>query len=258
MGLFRKKPFLDEEVVDWILDSYLWLMKNFGGTEFMKTTPLVEPNAEFFPVKNPKGKANVKEIFSLVQKHAQMEKWDCLLKEGEPEREVAVSPYIFLEHQGEGPPAGTFQGEEKGNQKPTITYNPTLINEPENLIATFAHEFSHYLTFSEKEEPPGGWEMCEPLADLGAIYLGFGVFIVNTQFMFSQYPEGSVYGWATRRMGYLTGNEGLFSLAVFMELTETSEEVLFKHLKSHLKGSYKKAVKTFHENSEDFLKKLPK
>ncbi|MDH4318404.1 MAG: hypothetical protein OEV64_08445 [Desulfobulbaceae bacterium] len=44
------------------------------------------------------------------------------------------------------------------------------------MIATFAHELSHYLIATAPEPPPGGWESWKFATDIGATFLGFGIF----------------------------------------------------------------------------------
>ncbi|MDX6851136.1 hypothetical protein SCD92_17290, partial [Gilvimarinus sp. SDUM040013] len=56
---------------------------------------------------------------------------------------------------------------------------------PTQLVATFAHELSHYLTCTANEPPPGGWDNWEFATDIAATFLGFGVFMANSSFNFS-------------------------------------------------------------------------
>ena len=74
------------------------------------------------------------------------------------------------------------------------------------MVATFAHELSHYLTATAPEPPPGGWDNWEFATDICASFLGFGIFVANSAFSFNQYTEVDSQGWQSSRGGYLTAD----------------------------------------------------
>ena len=78
-----------------------------------------------------------------------------------------------------------------------ITYNPSLTDDIDAMIATFAHELGHYLMSTAKTAPPGGWELHELHTDLTAVYLGFGLFLANSARSFGQFQSAAK--WAGRR-----------------------------------------------------------
>ena len=138
-------------------------------------------------------------------------------------------------------PHGTF--EVKENNEIVITYNPELVGNPVQLVATYAHELSHYLTGSGPEEPPGGWDNWEFATDIAATFLGFGVFMANSAFNFQQFTEVDSQGWQYNRSGYLSESEHIFALAIFLGLQGISLESALPHLKPNLKKLLKKAAK---------------
>lgn len=177
----------------------------------------------------------VKYTFEKVRKYAGMENWPCKLEAQEDDINPVVAPTIVLSGAPSGP-AGTFQfGDEA-----IITYNTNLIKRPESLIATFAHELAHYLSGVAKEPPPGGDEYWEHATDLTAIFLGFGIFLANSAFTFEQYTSVDSQGWSSRRQGYMTEQEIIYSLAIFCVLKNIPTTEASSYLDSHLRSYFKK------------------
>lgn len=100
---------------------------------------------------------------------------------------------------GEGT-AGLFV---RDGKKPTIWIEIQQLKRPNALVATLAHELSHYVLLSQKGVELEGEEN-EWLTDLLAIAYGFGVFMGNTRFELSQWQSGDGWGgWEYTTQGYL-------------------------------------------------------
>jgi hypothetical protein len=136
---------------------------------------------------------------------------------------------------------GTFEHIAEGDV--VITYNPSSVSNPTQLVATFAHELSHYLTGTANEPPPGGWENWEFATDIAATYLGFGVFMANSAFSFSQYTSTDSQGWEYSNSGYLSESEHVYALAIFLLLKEIPLSEATASLKPNLSKLLRKAVK---------------
>lgn len=132
-------------------------------------------------------------------------------------------------------PGGTFGDE--GNEV-VITYAPDSVDDPVGLVATLAHELSHYL-LPAKDEPPGGWDNHEFCTDLCVVYSGFGLFGAATAF---RYYSGA-QSWGYQRSGYLTQPEWTFALAVFFALRDQPVEDAKPWLPSHLMNGVRRAAK---------------
>ena len=240
LNFFKSKPLLSPSDIEFQLATFKWLLKNFGGDDFYKTTDLVLPSKEYFPskVNSPEGVAA--ETFDAVKKHAGLENWTCKLVVQDEDANPIVAPSLAIQNAPTSP-QGTFQATEQNEV--IITYNPALTSQPIQLIATFAHELSHYLTATSKEQPPGGWENWEFATDIAATFLGFGVFMANSAFSFSQFTDSDSQGWKASRSGYLSESEHVYALAIFLELKGFSIESATSYLKPHLKKLLKKAHK---------------
>lgn len=153
---------------------------------------------------------------------------------------TSVAPTLLIQN-APANPHGTFVA--NANKEIVITYNPRLVRNPIQLVATYAHELAHYLTGTGSEAPPGGWENWEFATDVAATFLGFGVFMANAAFTFQQFAGTDSQGWQYTRSGYLSQGEHLVALAIFLALQGTAAEVALPHLKPGLRKMLKKAVR---------------
>jgi hypothetical protein len=132
-----------------------------------------------------------------------------------------------------------------GGKTPTIeiSYNPSQVRRPESLISTFAHELAHYLIHSVDTPTPGGEDFEEHATDLVAVFMGFGVFLANSAFTFSQYTDVDSQGWQTFAQGYLPESELTYCLAVFLHLKEIDRTTVEPYLDKNLRKVLKTAMK---------------
>jgi hypothetical protein len=125
-----------------------------------------------------------------------------------------------------------------------------------SLVATFAHELSHYLLACAKNDPPGGPEAEEHATDIGAVFMGFGIFLCNAAFQFEGFSEGLSEGWRVSRQGYLNESELSYALAIFMCLLETPFKLARPHLDTNPRTFLKKAIKHLSKYHERDLARL--
>lgn len=250
---FRKKSLLSEENEAFQIETYKWLLRNFGGKYFYEDAKLILPTDEFFPVKNQNPEKLVYEIFNLVKKYAGLEDWPCTLKAQEKDPDLRVSTFVTLNTQEESA-HGTFSVNK--NNEVTITYNPDLASNPIQMVSTFSHELSHYLTSTSREAPPGGWDNWEFATDITATFLGFGIFQANAVFNIQQYTDFESQGWRTSGGGYLSEAEHSFALALFIRLKNISPNIVYPHCDVNIKNYLKKALIEIDKSSyiEELLK----
>lgn len=238
--LFKSKPLLSEADLTFQVATYAWLLKHFGGDDFYKTTQLVLPTSSFFPEQVSEPKQAALATFESVKQHAGMATWQCQLVAQDDDINPVVSPTMVVQN-APVQPNGTFQATEDNNV--VITYKPSLIGQPIQLVATLAHELSHYLTATAQEPPPGGWENWEFATDITATFLGFGIFMANSAFNFRQYSNAESQGWQSNTSGYLSEQEHIYALAIFLKLKQLPISHALVHLKPHFRKFLKKADK---------------
>jgi hypothetical protein len=236
---FRKKRLLSEEDAQFQIACYKWLLTHFGGDNFYEETRLILPTKEFFPSVADSDASAAKITFEQVKKYAGMWNWPVSLQLQEHDPDLQVAPTLVIQNV-EQSPLGAFMMNE--NNEVTITYNPKLSVDPTQMVTTFAHELSHYLTGTAAEPPPGGWDNWEFATDIAATFLGFGIFQANAAFNFDQHANVDSIGGQTSGGGYLTEAEHSYSLAIFLRLKGIEPEFAFPHCDSNVKGHLKRAL----------------
>jgi len=78
--LFKARPVLDEESVQWLFKLYQWALRNFDAEIFFKHTILVAPSNQYFPGKANSNEAMAHLIFDQVKEYAAVKHWPCRLK----------------------------------------------------------------------------------------------------------------------------------------------------------------------------------
>jgi hypothetical protein len=136
--------------------------------------------------------------------------------------------------------AGTYQQDKEGNV--IISIELEQLNDTISLIATIAHELAHEILLGE------GWleENDEYLTDLTAIFYGFGLFLGNSSFRFSQRSTAFGSEWQSSRQGYLP--EQVIAYAMAWLSFERNEEL---HYTQFLSKSMKKYVEQAYKYLED-------
>jgi hypothetical protein len=239
LGLFRKGTLLGDELTELQFACCNWLLRYTGGVDALSRRRIVFPTSAFFPGRPAVTHAFAESIFQQTRQHAGMADWACRLEAQEDDPNPLVAPTLLVQN-APNSPAGTFRTTQ---QDVLITYHPKLLSDPMSLIATFAHELAHYRTAGFAEPPPGGWEVWEPVTDLAAVFLGFGIFLSNSRFSFSQHSDGQTMGWRWRQQGYLSEPELLHMHAIVVALLGAQPSETLAHLKPSLRGVFKRVWK---------------
>ena len=214
--LFRAKPksFLDAPRREWQFATFAWLLRSCGGFPRFLDTTLVLPTGEHFPDRDLKGHAAAAALFRRARDHAGMADWPCLV-EPEPTKPPAAAP-----------------------DRLRVIHYPPRLQEPQQLVAFFGHELARYLVESFDERPPGGAALYEPVVDLAAVFMGFGVFMAN----------------ASAREMHWDLNEGelAHALALFCLLRKVPPASVEPHLNAHLRKHLRLAALDLAQYERDF------
>ena len=216
MGLFGKSCFLDPDVEDWCLETWGWLLTNLGGMQRFRQVPLVTATREFFPPTETEGHERAFYVFEQVKLLMAMQNRPCRLEAFDlPPSGQRVGLYAKIQRGGTA--NGTFQIKDG---EVIISYASELVDQPRKLIATFAHELSHYLLATIMKPIPGGNDLHELATELTVAYTGFGIFSANAAFHFEQHQDVFGQGWSSGRSGYFSERTWAFALALFAALQE--------------------------------------
>jgi hypothetical protein len=248
MALFGPKLPIDEDELSFQLATFKWLGDQFGPVT--PETPLVTPTRQWFTGKRPRDDDEMRTLFDEVRTAAGMADWPCELKAGETSPPVDAGNAVLIQHEGPGAPCGTFEmreadgglSEADGANQALITYDPAMMDDPEGLIGTFAHELGHYLLASATATPPGGWDLHELHTDLAAVYLGFGIFMANGAKAFRTVEVVGGAGWQMSLRGYLSEAALVTALAIVERLAGRDPRAAAGFLKDYLRKDLNRAT----------------
>ena len=179
----------------------------------------------------------------------------AVLMSVEPDAFDLVAHNDFPEDMRRGEPrgeyaAGTFSF--TATDRMQISYHPSLLERPLDLIGIFAHEIAHGLFSTADRPPPGGWEMEEFAVELMTVYFGFGLFGANKAFQVSS--ETGFLSWFRgvhiATSGYISQEQWAFALAVFLVLRGEDETVAREWLGPVLKKMLARGLRYFSQNPD--------
>ena len=252
LELFKSRPVLDEESVQWLFELYHWSLKNFYADIFFRQTELIVPSNQFFPGSANNSTEMAQLIFDKVREYAGLKHWPCrLIAEQSCSTQaprIAVSGAL-RDMSGTEP---EFVLEE---QRLTIAYDPLQVNNPEAIIASFAHTLAHYLGSMAPDKPPGAEENWPQATEVLAVFLGFGLMFSNSAFVYRNVACGSCQPQTVNRQAWLSQYDITYALAIFAVLKEIPPGQVTTHLKKSLRSFFKKAYKDVKKRQPE-LKKL--
>lgn len=251
LGLLDRGPLLEENYAGWMFDVYAWALRNFDPIMFRDETILVTPSNAHFPgrANSPEEMANL--IFESVVAYAGMQHWPLQLL---PPQSCALEPPadVRVATAARGARATAFA--EAPSAHLTLSYDPNTLNNPEAMIAVFAHTLAHYLGSSATEPPPGGTENWPHVTEILAVFLGFGLMFANTALVL---PRGGCCGGpVVRRQAYVSQHDITYALAIFAALKRLPPKSVLVHLKKSLRGHFKKALREVTGRYADRLQAL--
>ncbi len=247
-GIFNKQPVVDPSSSGWIFEAYGWALQNFDADLFYSDTVLVRPTNEFFPgtVNSIQGMAE--SIFERVKVYAGISHWPTLVQD-QSLCHLIESQQVQIRGALRGP-ARIADQSVKDSQRLVIPYNPQQINNPEGMIATYAHILSHHMGQVVKVPPPGGAEYWPQATELLAVFLGFGFMFANSAYNFRG-GCSSCYNPYAQRDAYLSEAEVTYALALFCVLKSIPNSAVTPHLKGHLRGVYRKSIKEISSKEQE-------
>ena len=237
--LFRKpRNPLSEDEWEWLLATLKWLESEFPDRA---AGPLALPTADHFPVVSKDPAERATELFEHVRVKCGLEHVavNLVAVQGQSGPPVPLSPAIASQKWSGA--AGTFQIDAggTGGNVPTITYAAESINEPITLIATFAHELAHLQLAYAPSCPPGGEECEEEATDFAAVWMGFGLFLAESAFVYT----ADNTQWGYRAQGYLNRMQLLTAMAIVAARSDHSLDPVYAAMSKHLAADLRKVEK---------------
>ncbi|MCB1800201.1 MAG: hypothetical protein KDI82_00795 [Gammaproteobacteria bacterium] len=253
-GLGRRESLIDEQQLDWMFAVFAWALRNFDPLMFRDETQLVTPTNAHFPGRADNADDMARLIFERVVDYAGMRHWPLGLV---PPGSCAIPAVGNIRLAG--PERGGRATAITATSTPvsaalTISYDPDQLNNPEAMIAVFAHTLAHYLGSSANEPPPGGAEHWPQTTEVLAVFLGFGLMFANTALVL---PRGGCCGGpVVRRAASVTQHDITYALALFAALKQLPQKDVLTHLKKSLRGHFKRALRELQDQHGARLQEL--
>ncbi len=235
LNLFSKAPLLEQESSQWLRQSFNWCMNQFDSHYFYQKTMLVLPSNRFFPGRVDSHQGMAELIFERVQDYAGMKHWPFAVLP--PNACATDTPQQILIS---GNARGVTEPAPANAQRLPVYYDPRHVNNPEAMIANYAHTLAHYLVSTAKKAPPGEAEHFPYATEVLAIFMGFGVMFANSAFT---HQVGCGGCQKVGRAAFLSEDEATYTLAIFCVLKKIPANTVTPHLKKHLRGFFKRAMK---------------
>lgn len=128
------------------------------------------------------------------------------------------------------------------NGKYDILIEKKNLSDPENMVATLAHEFSHIKILGEKRLDFND----EQLTDLTPVVFGLGIFNANSAF--KEHKTFDAYGHNS--LGYLKQQEWGYALALYAYFREEENSDWTKYLTPNLRSDFKKSMAFISANND--------
>ncbi len=245
-GLFDKKPYepLDRDTRKWYENNSLWLNSEFLPKH--EDRKIFTPTDIDFPVLWDRSKNAAIHALHIIAEGMQIEESELELDFFQTGlREINSGAGIFLENDKENPtPIGLYY--DKNDQgKYVISIDEKLLDNPNDLISTLAHELSHVKLLGEK-----GMEINdEHLTDLATVSFGFGIFNANASHHF--YSEHDRWGYNSS--GYMKPLEWAYALALSAFYRNEDNPDWKQYLNPSIKKDFERAIKFMLENEADIF-----
>lgn len=241
-GLFSKKENpdcpIDPAMRLWMENSFLWLATQFGHDN-IATKPMLLPTPQHFPITYNGSQESLLKTAEIVAKQMEIDineikidTYDQNIQEFSGDFGHRIWTEVHKDSD-EKLSAGLYFGKnEEGKYE--ILIEKKSLNDPENLVSTLAHEFSHIKILGEKRLDFND----EELTDLTPVIFGLGIFNANSAFK----EHRSFDSYSHNSLGYLKQREWGYALALYSFFREEENPDWLKYLAPNIKSDFKKSM----------------
>ena len=222
-----------------ILEALEWIQATLGSE--VSRHEIILPIQESFDFKFTGTEQDAIKVLEYVANRMDIEWNNIKLRFYNEAIDGEISAGIMA-HNVEGTQLTAGKYVEYGDGEVEIWIEEKLLSNPMNLVATIAHELSHYLLLYKKKLG----EDNEYITDLLTVIFGFGIFSANSSTVkMNSWMDGGSSGWRiTGASGYLHPKQWGFSLACYylkmkgdsdFDWLEYTEKEIQKEIKRSLK-----------------------
>lgn len=205
--LFTRTPLHDPREKAWVERRMQWLSEQFG-VDVLRNATVLQPTAEHFPEPFSGERSDAERCLKKVCEHLHIRPEEIELRYAAAEEGIPFGRRGGMAH-------GTYH-EEDGRS--VITLSESLFTDPEQLIATIAHELAHLRLLGEKRvaaEEAGDDTDHEEVTDLLPVYFGAGIFAANATLRDHSGHDGRWEYWSISSSGYLAARLFGYAFALF-------------------------------------------
>ena len=229
---------IDREMRLWMENAFLWLATQFGHDNIASKSMLL-PTPEYFPIRYDGSMDSLLITGEIVARQMEIDfsEINLALYEQNIQEFTGDGGYRFWteldKDSDEQLSAGLYFGKNE-NDKYDVFIEKRNLTDPENLVATIAHEFSHIKLLGENRLEIND----EHLTDLTTVVLGLGIFNAN-----SAYKEWkSSDGFGHNSAGYLKQREWGYALALYAYFRQEENSDWTKFLTPNIKSDFNKSM----------------
>lgn len=249
-GLFSNKDNcecpIDGRFRLWMENAFLWLIHQFGHENII-SKPILLPTPEDFPVEYNGSKESMIKTAEIIAKQMEidinsvvLENYQQNIQEFGGDMGYKIFTQVDKESDEKLSAGLYFDKNEEGKYE--ILIETKNLNEPENLVATIAHEFSHIKILGEKRLDFND----EALTDLNTVVFGLGIFNANSAFK----EHKTFYSYGHRSIGYLKQREWGYALALYSYYRKEQNPEWIQFLTSNIKSDFKKSRNFINANTD--------
>lgn len=230
----------------WMENAFLWLAFQFGQ-ENIASKPMLFPTPAHFPIQYDGSKNSMIKTSEIIAKQMEidikevtLEIYEQNIQEFSGDMGYKIFTQIDKESDEKLSAGLYFNKNEKGKYE--IFIEKKNLQDPENLVATLAHEFSHIKILGEKRLDFND----ESLTDLTTVVFGLGIFNANSSFK----EHKTFYSYGYNSIGYLKQREWGYALALFAYYRRDENPEWIKFLSPNLKSDFKKSINFINANTD--------
>lgn len=239
----KKKCPITIDDKNWIESRLNWIDENIISLNDQST---VLPTKDFFDVDFKGEEKDAIFIMKQLGEHYRIN-IEKIKLEFYSEESAKLDDHTFTEKEPGNGTAGYYV---QNHNEYKILIEVQQLKRPQSLIATLAHELSHFVLLGIKNIEFEGEEN-EWVTDLLTIAYGYGIFLGNTKFEFEQYQTGDGWGgWHARTQGYLPQQIIAYSLAEIEYRKNSEIPDWIDYLKKEFRNDFIKSFEFLLESKE--------
>jgi len=221
----------------WLDEAFSWLIMLFGD-ERTRDRKVLVPHPTDFPIRYDGGVQAALDTLHILAVQMEVNSDDILLdfyEDGKSSLSTGSPFNSFIPLMGYKnltSSAGLYWGKQEDGKYHIWLEKRNLI-DPENMVATLAHEIAHIKLLGEERIEKNN----EPLTDLMTIVFGLGIFNANVSFR--EYKAFNSWGYSST--GYLKQREWGYSLALFARLRGEKDPDWTKYLTRNIRSDFSKS-----------------